>query len=182
MIGYIFITIPMELYYLNISIIHIISFKMSSWLWLGGSKWLCKSITTTFSNIKSKSGRSTTGHILLRSSLLFPHMKPKSNHKLVCAHPFLTHIKIKKGKNLIFCSVFTTTVYFEKETTGPAYFHLALGFTYKTERLSWDQELFWIFSRPAELPLVFLGSFSTRFGYTQFICQINAFTDMLWTP
>lgn len=121
---------------------------MSRSLWVEGTKWFCKSINSVFSNIKSKSQSSTTGHIPhSRASLLFLHMKPRLNHELVCTHPFLAHRKIRKGKNLI-CSVFTTIVHFEEETTGQLYFHLALGFTYETERLFWDHELFWMFSWP----------------------------------
>lgn len=156
---------------------------MSRSLWVEGTKWFCKSINSVFSNIKSKSQSSTTGHIPhSRASLLFLHMKPRLNHELVCTHPFLAHRKIRKGKNLI-CSVFTTIVHFEEETTGQLYFHLALGFTYETERLFWDHELFWMFSWP-ELGFFFFFSFyfSTWFSCTWFICQINAFSEMLWIP
>lgn len=118
---------------------------MSRWLWYGRIQWASPS---QFRDTKSKSGSSTTGHIPLRESLIFPHMKSRS--KLTCAHPFLTHWKIRNWKNLIFCSVFTSTVYFEEVTTSQMHFHLALGFTRKN---------YWkIFLRPGSLLDIFLAS------------------------
>lgn len=90
-------------HYLNISIIHVINFSMTKQLWVKVAKWFCRSISSVFNSIKSKSESSTTWHIPLRSSLIYPCLKSRSNHKLSGAHPFLTHRMIREELGLLCC-------------------------------------------------------------------------------
>lgn len=142
-------------------------------------KWFCESISSIFTNIKSKSESSITGNIPLRSSLVYPSMKSRSNHKLNGAHPLLAHRIIRKHLDLL-CCLHSHCLLWRRN-----YLPDVLSFSTRFHFWSWK-----IVLRPEALLDIFLAGrnvlkypwiFSHLFFYTQCIYQIYVFSEMLWT-